>query len=167
MTDPDNRRPVDFKTRATALETLQQPSSTHSYLASLLHNWTDGRVKLFLTAKALEFRNSHADLFLKGDYISLYAGGRMHQQVCSFMRTYKKEALLVAVPRFTTKITEAGKFPLGATIWGTGRLNLPAGRARRWANVLTGEHLESGAGPRTLLLSSLFNQFPVALLYSS
>jgi (1->4)-alpha-D-glucan 1-alpha-D-glucosylmutase len=167
MTDPDNRRPVDFKARANSLEILQQLSNAGSYLASLLHNWTDGRIKLFVTAKALQFRRSHADLFLRGDYVPLYAGGRKREHVCAFMRAYKRDALLVAVPRFTTAIAEAGKFPVGTSIWGKSRLDLPAGRERRWANVLTGEQIKSAPGARTLLLSGVWSQFPVALLYSS
>jgi len=167
MTDPDNRRPVDFKTRATSLENLQQSPRARSYLASLLHNWMDGRIKLFVTAKALEFRRSHAELFLKGDYVALEAGGRMLQHVCAFMRIYKREALLVAVPRFTTAIAEAGSFPLGANIWGKSRLNLPPGGARQWTNILTGERIKSGAGAQAILLSNIFSQFPVALLHFS
>ena len=76
MTDPDNRRPVDFQRRAGLLESLQRPALQHLQLASLLHNWTDGRIKLFLTARALEFRRRHPKLFLEGDYLPLYAGGR-------------------------------------------------------------------------------------------
>src|SRR4029077_14379349 len=94
MTDPDNRRAVDFQTRAGFLENLQQPAGESAQIASLLHHWTDGRIKLFLSNKALEFRRSHADLFLKGDYVPLYASGRIFQNVCAFLRTYKKESLL-------------------------------------------------------------------------
>jgi (1->4)-alpha-D-glucan 1-alpha-D-glucosylmutase len=166
MTDPDNRRPVDYASRASLLENLQQPAANGAQAASLLHNWMDGRVKLFLSNKALEFRRRHADLFLKGDYVPLYASGRMSQHVCAFMRSYKKESLLVAVPRFTTAIAEPGEFPLGAKTWRKSGLRLPPGAARQWKQVLTGERLKCGAGSRTLLLSNIFSQFPVAMLSS-
>src|SRR4029077_3223918 len=123
-------------------------------------------VKLFLSNKALEFRRRHADLFLNGDYVPLYASGRMSQHVCAFMRSYKKESLLVAVPRFTTAIAEPGEFPLGAKTWRKSGLRLPPGAARQWKQVLTGERLKCGAGSRTLLLSNIFSQFPVAMLSS-
>ena len=116
MTDPDNRRPVDFAARASLLESLQQPGAKGAQLASLLHNWPDGRIKLFLSNKALEFRRRHADVFLRGDYVPVYANGRMAQHVCAFLRTYKKESVLVAVPRFTTVLTEPGEFPVGPRI---------------------------------------------------
>ena len=167
MTDPDNRRPVDFQTRAGFLENLQQPAGESTQLASLLHNWTDGRIKLFLSHRALEFRRGHAELFLKGDYVPLYAKGRMLQNVCAFLRTYKRESLLVAVPRFTTAITATGKFPVGVEIWRKDRLELPAGTPRQWNNILTGELIKSGSGSGGVLLRSIFSQFPVALLYSS
>jgi (1->4)-alpha-D-glucan 1-alpha-D-glucosylmutase len=166
MTDPDNRRPVDFAARASLLESLQQPAAKGAQLASLLHNWPDGRIKLFLSNKALEFRRRHADLFLKGDYVPLYASGRMVQHVCAFMRTYKKESVLVAVPRFTTAIAEPGEFPLGSRTWKKNGLGLPPRSARQWKHVLTGERIKCGAGSQGLLLSNVFGQFPVALLYA-
>jgi (1->4)-alpha-D-glucan 1-alpha-D-glucosylmutase len=167
MTDPDNRRPVDFKVRAGFLDNLQRSAGESIQLASLLHNWMDGRIKLFLTNRALEFRRSHTDLFLKGNYVPLYAGRRIFDHVCAFMRTYEKESLLVAAPRFTTALTRQGEFPLGAKAWRKNRLRLPPGAARRWKNILTGEQIKPHAGSREILLSSIFNQFPVALLYSS
>jgi len=167
MTDPDNRRPIDFKTRARFFENLRHSGRESPQLASLLHNWTDGRLKLFLTNRALEFRRSHADLFLKGDYVPLYASRRMFQHVCAFMRAYKRERILVAVPRFTTAITETGEFPMGAAVWRKNGIQLPTRTARNWKNILTGEEIKLGAGYGQILLSSIFSQFPVALLYSS
>ena len=87
MTDPDNRRPVDFETRASLLESFQQSEVESLRLASLLHNWPDGRIKLFLTTKAMEFRRSHAELFLEGDYVPLYASGR---HVAARLRVHEK-----------------------------------------------------------------------------
>ena len=66
----------------------------------------------------------------------------MSQRVCGFMRSYKKDSVLVAVPRFTTALTESGAFPLGTATWGTENLRLPRGAHRKWTNVLTGERIE-------------------------
>jgi len=167
MTDPDNRRPVDFRIRAGFLENLQQAASGNVPLASLLYSWADGRIKLFLTNRALEFRRSHADLFLEGHYAPVYAGRRILQHVCAFMRTYRRHSVLVAVPRFTTALTSSGEFPLGAKAWRKNRLGLPPGAARRWKNIFTGERIETEGRSREILLASIFSQFPVALLYSS
>jgi len=167
MTDPDNRRPVDFEKRAGFLENLQRAAGEGVQLSSLLHNWSDGRIKLFLSNKALEFRRSHGDLLAKGDYVPSYAGSRMRQHVCAFMRTYKGESALVAVPRFTTAITARGQFPLGVSAWRKNRLELPRGVARQWSNILTGERISADAGSRGILLSDICREFPVALLYAS
>ena len=167
MTDPDNRSAVDFQRRAGLLESLQRPALQHLQLASLLHNWTDGRIKLFLTARALEFRRRHPKLFLEGDYLPLYAGGRVSPHVCAFMRGYKREKVLVAVPRFTTALTERGRFPLGLSVWHNASLKLTRAAARGWTDVLTGERVQPHSRSNRILLRDLFNQFPVALLYSS
>jgi (1->4)-alpha-D-glucan 1-alpha-D-glucosylmutase len=167
MTDPDNRRPIDFKTRAGLLEDLRHSARASVQLASLLHNWTDGRVKLYLTNRALDFRRSHADLFEKGDYIPLYASRRIFAHVCAFMRTYKRERVLVAVPRFTTAITASGEFPLGARAWRKNALELPSKIIPHWNNILTGEEIRFRAGSTEIPLSHIFSQFPVVLLYSS
>ncbi len=167
MTDPDNRRPVDFQKRAGFLESLHRPAVERVRLASLLHNWTDGRIKLFLTTRALEFRRGHTELFQQGDYLPLYASGRMFQHVCAFMRIYKRESLLVAVPRFTTAITESGRFPVGASIWHKHGLTLPRGspeldqrpyqRTRKASSPLTRDFAERSlqsisSGPALFLL---------------
>jgi (1->4)-alpha-D-glucan 1-alpha-D-glucosylmutase len=167
MTDPDNRRPVDFKMRAGFLENLQHGVRGNVPLASLMYNWTDGRIKLFLTNRALEFRRSHADVFREGDYAPVYASRRISEHVCAFMRTYKRQGVLVAVPRFTTALTPSGEFPLGAKTWRKNRLALPPGAAKRWKNIFTGERIEAQGKSREILLSSIFSQFPVALLCSS
>ncbi len=167
LTDPDNRRPVDFVTRASCLEGLQRAKSESLLFTSLLHNWTDGRIKLFLTSRALEFRRRHVDLFEKGEYIPIYANGGMREHVCAFLRTYHKETLLVAVPRFTTAIKPVGEFPVGARAWRKNTLRLATGMRRHWSNVITDEEIKLGGGSREILLSTIFSQLPVALLYSS
>ncbi len=70
----------------------------------------------------------------------------------------------MAVPRFTTAITEPGEFPLGAKTWRKSELALPAGAPRQWKQVLTGDRLKCEARSRTLLPRDIFSQFPVALL---
>jgi len=39
--------------------------------------------------------------------------------------------------------------------------------ARQWSNILTGERISADAGSRGILLSNIFREFPVALLYAS
>jgi maltooligosyltrehalose synthase len=56
---------------------------------------------------------------------------------------------------------------MGAAVWRKNGIQLPTRTARNWKNILTGEEIKLGAGYGQILLSSIFSQFPVALLYSS
>ncbi len=51
LVDPDNRRPVDYVQRKKMLDALKGADP-----AELLDNWSDGRIKLFLTHRLLTFR---------------------------------------------------------------------------------------------------------------
>jgi (1->4)-alpha-D-glucan 1-alpha-D-glucosylmutase len=54
LVDPDNRRPVDYKQRREMLESL---ATAHP--RDLVRNWADGRIKMFLTQRVLQFRREH------------------------------------------------------------------------------------------------------------
>jgi (1->4)-alpha-D-glucan 1-alpha-D-glucosylmutase len=81
LTDPDNRRPVDFGLRQKALET-----------PGVLSGDLD-RAKFDLTRRLLWLRRDDPDLFLSGDYRALPAPDR----VCAFMRSWRGRHLKVAV----------------------------------------------------------------------
>src|SRR5204863_3312626 len=70
LVDPDNRRPIDYKVRAEMLSCLSSKTPEQ-----LLQNWPDGRIKMFLTQRALQFRAERADLFRSGNYLPLRANG--------------------------------------------------------------------------------------------
>ena len=157
LVDPDNRRPVDFATRERLLRRLREgPVSP----AELLERWTDGRVKLFVTSRALELRKERQALFLEGDYVPLRATGSRRQHVCAFARRLRGEWVVAAVPRLLARVVSEGRFPLGETTWPEGALVLPRGAPATWRNVFTGERVER------LALAEVFRSFPVALLVS-
>jgi (1->4)-alpha-D-glucan 1-alpha-D-glucosylmutase len=138
LVDPDNRRPVDYARRAALLPKLGAP-------VQMLKRWQDGRIKLFVTCRALQTRAKHADTFRDGAYRALDTGSA---NALAFTRG---EDILVAVPRLTTQL---GKdLPLGE-VWGAHALDAPG----RWRNVFTGETLES------LELAKVFATLPVAIL---
>src|SRR5215813_3329973 len=70
LVDPDNRRPVDYKRRREMLELLATAN-----LQRLVPNWPDGRIKMFLTQRVLQFRREHVELFQRGDYLPLHPSG--------------------------------------------------------------------------------------------
>ncbi len=169
LVDPDNRRPVDFGRRAGVLNELvtRENEALLPLVRDLVARWEDGRIKLYLTYKALSFRRARPDLFRDGSYLPVKASGGTSEHVLSFARRHRDVWAAVAVPRLVTKLVPPGEFPLGQKVWGakTG-LVLPEGSPGTWRNVLTGEslHAVTGAGRTRLLLHAVFNEFPVALL---
>src|SRR5262249_13548953 len=71
LVDPDNRRSVDYQKRRTMLASLQSldmdPCVDRGLMRSLVDGIGDGRCKLFLTWKVLQFRRDHEALFREGE----------------------------------------------------------------------------------------------------
>lgn len=137
LVDPDNRRPVDYAQRKSLLKRIDTSDP-----AELLRHWPDGRVKLFVTRKALEVRARHAEVFRRGDYRPLREGGA---NVCAFTRG---DSIVVAVLRLTTSLTALSRGGDGED----------ADVAGKWRNVFTGEVFEG------VRFANLFAKFPVAVL---
>ncbi|SOD40019.1 malto-oligosyltrehalose synthase [Nitrosovibrio sp. Nv4] len=171
LVDPDNRRRVDYRERCAALRAIRSMDEGASTCAQrLMENMRDGRIKLYLTWKALIFRRECEQLFRDGDYVPLKAHGRRAEHVCAFARHHGNETLLVVVPRLFDKlIREHGQFPVGEALWAGTWLELPPDSLHeKWTNVLTGETF-TGQRPREergLELAQIFRTFPYALLYA-
>ena len=167
LVDPDNRRPVDFVKRARALEEIkaQHHRDGIALARELATQWIDGRVKLFLIWKALEYRRREKDLFADGQYLLLEASGKAKENVCAFVRCRGKQWSVTVAPRLLTRLVDPDQLPVGE-VWGSGSLLLPRNAPQRWQNVLTGETLSTDTAGRmsALRLSNLFANFPVALL---
>lgn len=169
LVDPDNRTPVDFRAMRAMLEELRAEDAgpARPLVHRLLTRPEDGRIKLFLTWKALSFRRDQGDLFATGDYLPLFASGGKKEHLLAFARRKGDRWAIAAVPRLVTRLAPPGGFPLGKDSWGTrDLLVLPEGVPSRWRDILTGETLEAvGSGhARGLPLHLLFQDLPVALL---
>jgi (1->4)-alpha-D-glucan 1-alpha-D-glucosylmutase len=166
LTDPDNRRPVNFDLRRRLLEQFTTYPGK-SYISDLLENWRDGRIKLFVTACLLQHRQQAKALYEKGEYIPVYATGPHAQNVVAYLRKNGADWSLTAVPRLVIGLAHA-KFPLGKKAWGRTVLRLPAGAPTRWRNVLTGETVHTNIsvlqGGCQLGLRDVLVNFPVTLL---
>lgn len=160
LVDPDNRRPVDFQKHAKQLALLKKimHKSTSKLLHSLLANWQNGRIKMFLIHKLLRLRLAHSKMFELGDYIPLKISGKYKKNIIAFLRHHQQTYILVVVPRWLTQVTLADQFPLGA-LWENTELDLPLRKIFTWKNVLTDEVLNS----KNLLISQLLHQFPIAV----
>jgi (1->4)-alpha-D-glucan 1-alpha-D-glucosylmutase len=169
LVDPDNRRPVDYAKRRILLEELKEREQTNraGLLCDLLSHWQDGRVKLYLIYKTLNFRREYREIFQTGDYLPLYAGGKFRENICVFSRRLNDQWIVVTAPRFVARILPPGRLPLGEAVWEDGVLPLPHGTPDDWHNILTGEILsacETKGRQKGLPLRQIFKTFPVALI---
>jgi (1->4)-alpha-D-glucan 1-alpha-D-glucosylmutase len=169
MVDPDNRRPVDYQRRIQMLEELRKKHAEkpQHLLREILSNWRDGRIKLYLTDKALDFRRANAEVYRDGNYIALNSAGQKQAHVCAFGRHRDGTLCLTVVPRLTTTLAPAGRVPLGPVVWQDTVVKLPPEASESWQNVLTGDIVETQAAfgaPKTLAVAGVLGRFPVALL---
>jgi (1->4)-alpha-D-glucan 1-alpha-D-glucosylmutase len=167
--DPDNRRPVDYGLRRRCLEELREKEAKDGagLLGDLLSSWPDGRIKLYLMHKLLDFRRAHQELFAEGDYVPLEVGGESSQAVCAFARRQGRAWAVVIAPLLVGSAVYNGTVPLGAEFWKSASVHLGTEAPTRWLNIITGEHLESmeSGSSHALALSRVLNIFPVAFLY--
>ncbi len=169
LVDPDNRRAVDFRRRVAMLEELRRESDEDrpSLLQRLCHDWRDGKIKLYLTDKALDFRRERASLFLDGSYVPVATGGERADCVCAFARHHAGQWSVTVTPRWTTRLASAYGESLNQMSWGDTALSLPEAAPRRWRDVFSAEVIETSESPdgaRLLPLNVILRQFPAALL---
>jgi (1->4)-alpha-D-glucan 1-alpha-D-glucosylmutase len=195
LVDPDNRRPVDYRLRKRLLGTLQRavdradapspkpktdnPKPYQRLARRLAEEWTDGRIKLFITWQALRFRREHPELFQHGAYLPLTVAGPLEEHLIAFVRELDDEQIVVAAPRLVTRLLEeapdsaqAGPLRFRAGAWDETALLLPDRPGQRYRNLFTGEMVETVEaeagtlrGARSILpLGTLLADFPSILL---
>ena len=156
LVDPDNRRPVDFATRAAALPSIGEGTDWSGLAAS----WPDARIKLALTRGLLSLRQQRPPLFMNGSYRPLEVLGPHAGEVLAFAREDGRNAVIVAIGRLFARASEGGRrLPVG-TDWNAA-LNVAGFSSLQ--NALT---LERAVGPQ-LALSDLFKTIPIAVLQTA
>jgi (1->4)-alpha-D-glucan 1-alpha-D-glucosylmutase len=171
LVDPDNRRPVDYETRRRLLRELRgrlEDGDTAALARELVECWEDGRIKLYLTHRALALRNALPETFLRGEYVPLEPEGARAEHVFAFARRGGGAEVVAAVPRLPATLMRDRGFALpDAEAWRDTRIGGGGGTLEgRWRNVLTGAEVEGrpGDGGAALAADELFADFPVALL---
>jgi (1->4)-alpha-D-glucan 1-alpha-D-glucosylmutase len=180
LVDPDNRRPVDYGQRRAILTGLRTcPTPESQCAAELLEHRTDGRIKMFVTTRALAARREWREVYERGDYVPLPVAGARRDCLFGFARVVAKShhaseplVAITCVPRLIgSLISDAATPPLGQLVWGDTRIelppDLPADRLPvRFRDVFTGATIEPErtAEGVTIGASTLFDRFPVALL---
>ena len=145
LVDPDNRRPVDFASRARALAEVSDAD-----LRKLAATWRDGRIKLAVTQRLLAWRSSLADVFAHGDVRPLEVEGRHRDHVIAFARVLGDDAAILIAGRRFASLTQGGRH------WP---------RAESWQGhvVLDGLRLVDGPGG-SFALARAFASAPVVVL---
>ena len=171
LVDPDNRRPVDFEKRVRMMEDLKSrdAGAPEELLKCLVSNWQDGRIKLYLIRKALNFRLEHKELFASGEYIPLDGAGQRRARIVAFARRRKMDWVLVAVPRLVVGSLRRGKLLLSDVNWPALTVVLPRDCPIHWKNIFTREAISAKrmAGGRSLLrLGEMLHKFPCVLLHT-
>ena len=173
LVDPDSRRAVDFPRRRAALDDLRALAALPddelpARLAQLAEAMDDGRIKLYLTWRALALRRDDPCLFRAGGYLPLLAEGTWADCVCAYARRFDDHAVIVVAPRFWSRLEqgdEAGA--VDATRWADTVLPLPEEWAEaRFVNAFTRVPVmaEQHDGRASLRLAELLRHFPVALV---
>jgi len=141
LTDPDNRRPVDFTRRSELLQLVATLD-----IKEIVRRAPEGLPKLWLVRQALGLRKRRPELFgREADYEPLPLTGLHRDCVVAFARS--SSAITVA-PRLVAKVRGG---------WDNTAVSLPSGT---FTNVFTGTLVRGGPASIEELLSG----FPVALL---
>ncbi|MGY6571134.1 MAG: malto-oligosyltrehalose synthase, partial [Salinarimonas sp.] len=143
LVDPDNRRPVDYAARITALD-------DDVPLTKLLPHWRDGRVKQALIARLLNLRKTAPARFAEGDYLPLEVAGARAGNVIAFARRYSSSLLIAVAPRCAGEAIVSGGPPHpDPQWWGDTSIVIPAD--------MIGTPMRDGLnnGPETALASAI------------
>lgn len=157
LVDPDNRRPVDVQQRISVMAEMDT-WDRQDCAEELLEHWQDGRVKAFVTQRALRVRGAHPDLFTSGEYIPLAVEGPQQNHVIAFARRLGDRWAITVAPRFMSQLSSAERAPVGRRIWKDTRIVLPAGAPEQWTEAMTHHRVSS------LELADILRNFPLALL---
>lgn len=143
LTDPDNRRPVDFDRRRELLDRVRSAG-----VGSIWPDDGSGRAKLWLSWRALQVRGRHPDAFI-GRYAALPVEGEAADHLVAFVRG---DQVVTVVPRFPFRLARDGG-------WRGTTIRLPAGR---WADGL--DEVDGTDRDGVVAVADLLRSFPVALL---
>ncbi|GGJ10109.1 malto-oligosyltrehalose synthase [Paenarthrobacter histidinolovorans] len=138
LTDPDNRRPVDFAERKAALAALDQGATP---------SFTEESAKLLVLSRALRLRRDRPGLF--EGYLPVAAQGAAAGHVVAFDRGAGRRGALTVATRLPRRLAREGG-------WRDTVIELPA----NCKDELTGASYAPGA----VQLSTLLERYPVALL---
>ncbi len=168
FTDPDNRRPVDFRRRQAMLADVRQRASGDAAetARALLAAPEDGAIKMFVLQRALQVRRAHAAAFAGTTYEACTTSGRREQMAVAFARGARGQRVLAVTGRLFARLAPDGERPVG-TVWYDTRVALPDVPAgARYREALTDRVLspERRGDAASFALADVCAVLPVALI---
>ena len=168
LVDPDNRAPVDFERRTRLLQAIENRAQggLTDLCKDSVQNWQDGRAKLYLTWKVLNFRREHRELFFEGSFVRLQVSGKRAKNLIAFARRRGKQWTLTIVPRWLAYARAPMNWSPMAAFWRGTKILLPAKAPTRWESILSGGFVELIPSRTQLSLRAedVLGDFPVACL---
>lgn len=162
LVDPDNRKLIDYAYRAQLIDSLfiEYEKSQLSTIQSWFKKPQDGRIKMWVTAMALQLRKRQSQLFLHGEYHSLALKGMKQDHIFSFFRTNESDCVITIAGRFFALL---GYEPPLGNVWDDTQIILPQIlQGHIWKDALTGITL--GPYDKVISISEAFSHLPIALL---
>ncbi|MDQ0075031.1 malto-oligosyltrehalose synthase [Arthrobacter oryzae] len=139
LTDPDNRRTVDFAARQRALAALDAGERPASY--------QDDAAKLLVASRALRLRRDRPELFT--GYTALAAAGPAAAHLVAFSRGTGLTGAVTLATRLPRRLEQSGG-------WRDTSVTLPA--------AMTDELTGASFGPGQVSVADVLATYPVALL---
>ncbi len=158
LTDPDNRRPVNWSLRDRLLKELDDRAGEDGVLRSLGESWQDGRIKLAITSACLRLRRERPGLFRSGAYLPLEVHGDRQDNVIAYARYDENDWAIVVASRLTLGLDHPGLWPTDG--WHGTEIALPGHAPDQWIDRLTWrERPWHGSIP----LAEVFTDAPVGI----
>ncbi|MGH3732434.1 MAG: malto-oligosyltrehalose synthase [Acidimicrobiales bacterium] len=164
LTDPDNRRAIDFARRRAALSRLpgrHDAPNRASELRALVQSGDQGGLKMYVTRNLLHLRRRHRELFAQGNYRALAVSGPLRNHAVAIARRLGNDWVIASIPRQTIGIAGPTRFATGA-LWQGTTLHLPDDAPTHFVDVLSGAQVRARRGH--LEISQCLKDAPVSVL---
>ncbi len=166
LTDPDNRRPVDFRQRRALLDSLPpvdaSPGKKTAAADALCRDWSSGSLKMYTIRALLHLRRAEPLLFEKGSCQLLEVKGARGKHLIALARRQGSRHVLALAPRLSFGLAGPGRFPIKDHAWGKTTLRVPDGAPASFTDVLTGRTVAVRRG--RLEVGEVLDVLPVAVL---
>jgi (1->4)-alpha-D-glucan 1-alpha-D-glucosylmutase len=148
------------------------PLERQNQIGTWIRGWTDGRIKLLVTAAGLRLRRDLPRVFLGGEYMPLATDVAVSAGAVGFARMAAgdsgRDAVIFLAPRLCSRLVSSDRpLPLGGECWKTSRVLLPpALRDRAFRDAMTGAELRPASAGESawIFLGEAFQTLPVAIL---